>query len=557
MDARFYNSEEIDIDRLASDLVQAYVAQGFRAQEVGGRDQIMVQLKKGGDFEAIIGMQAALTLTIQRTMGGVLAMIGQQRWIDKAAVGAVGIVALPILWPLAVTAGVGAIRQASLTNQVLNMVDGLVRQQRPGLNAGPIPSYLLPQVQQQWGPPPSAVVTPAYVPPQIGSSQPSPQAALPPPAPRGLRCAHCNTPYEAGDTFCSGCGRPLTAPKAYCPNCNTELKAGLSFCPKCGASTFSTQSAANQPIPRPAPAQTPLYTPPPPVASTPQITYIPAVPPTPAPPAYEPPRPAPPVYTPPPTPPPTPVYQPPTPVYTPPPAPPKPPEPAYTPPAQLIPQDPVNPPAPQVFYVPSQQPAQAPTPPPKKEETVYYVPSQQPAQQPPSKSQPKVTVVPAKEEPPPPKPRPQKQYYVPSNQALLQPTLPATPAQPDLTQAAQPAQAQAASEVETSDVLWGTLAFNDGQQIELQAEHAIVGRYDHDLGGIQPEVDLARITGADTVSRVHAALEHVGNTYTLTDLNSTNATRINGKRLEPDKATPITDGDTLQFGKITCTFKVA
>jgi pSer/pThr/pTyr-binding forkhead associated (FHA) protein len=61
--------------------------------------------------------------------------------------------------------------------------------------------------------------------------------------------------------------------------------------------------------------------------------------------------------------------------------------------------------------------------------------------------------------------------------------------------------------------------------------------------------------GADTVSRIHASLEHIGSTYTLTDLNSTNATRINNKRLEPDKATPISNGDTLQFGKITCTFE--
>ena len=33
--------------------------------------------------------------------------------------------------------------------------------------------------------------------------------------------------------------------------------------------------------------------------------------------------------------------------------------------------------------------------------------------------------------------------------------------------------------------------------------------------------------------------------------------RINGKRLEPDKATPINDGDKLSFGKVTCTFKKA
>jgi len=63
--------------------------------------------------------------------------------------------------------------------------------------------------------------------------------------------------------------------------------------------------------------------------------------------------------------------------------------------------------------------------------------------------------------------------------------------------------------------------------------------------------------GADTVSRIHAQIEHIGSEFTVTDLNSTNATRLNGKRLEPDKATPLNDGDTLVFGKVQSTFKKA
>jgi pSer/pThr/pTyr-binding forkhead associated (FHA) protein len=70
-----------------------------------------------------------------------------------------------------------------------------------------------------------------------------------------------------------------------------------------------------------------------------------------------------------------------------------------------------------------------------------------------------------------------------------------------------------------------------------------------------PEVDLGKMEGADTVSRIHAAFEHIGSNYTLTDLNSTNTTRVNNKRLEPDAEMPIDDGDTLSFGKVTCIFK--
>jgi hypothetical protein len=102
---------------------------------------------------------------------------------------------------------------------------------------------------------------------------------------------------------------------------------------------------------------------------------------------------------------------------------------------------------------------------------------------------------------------------------------------------------------------WGSLTFSDGNTVQLSGERALVGRYDHDLGGLNPEVDLSAMSESDTVSRIHATIEHVGSSYMVTDLNSTNLTRLNGKRLEPDKATPLNDGDTLQFGKVTATFK--
>src|SRR5438034_8575843 len=174
MDARFYNSDEIDIEQLANNLENFYRSQGYQVQQIGNRDQMMVQLKKGSDFEALIGMQAALSVIIQRSGGGVIAMIGQQKWIEKAAVGAVGIIAAPVLWPLMLTAGAGAIRQASLGNQVLNVVDGLVRQQRPDIQVGPVPVPIVPQIQQQWAPPPPQYAPPMPVytpPPQIIDAQ--------------------------------------------------------------------------------------------------------------------------------------------------------------------------------------------------------------------------------------------------------------------------------------------------------------------------------------------------------------------------------------------------
>lgn len=506
MDARFYNSEEIDINRLANDLENIYRAQGYQVQQIGSKDQVLVQLKKGGELETLVGMGVALSVIIQRTAGGVLAMLGQQKWMDKAAAGAVGaagLVFFPLL-PLAVTAGVGALRQMSLANQILNVVDGLVRQQRPSVQVGPVPAQLMPQFQQQWAPPTYSPPTPIYTPPvqyippppqpQVVTSQP---VTAPPPAPVNLRCPNCNTPYEAGDTFCTGCGRSLVAPKTLCPNCQAELKPDASFCPKCGTSIFQTLSATQAAKPAPTPAPQP-YTPPKPTYMPPAAPSRPTPPPQPQP---------------------------------------------YVPPT---PQEPPVAPQPKVTIVPGtskQQPPAAPKP-PSRPDTPYYIPSTQPS----TPDAPTVASTQASA-PQTQTPPAETQYYIPSTpQATPKAQTPPTPPKPIV---AKPASVPAYD----PNVTWGYLTFSDGKQVSLSGERAVVGRYDHDLGGINPEVDLGSMQGAETVSRVHAAFEHIGSAYTLMDLNSTNTTRINGKRLEPDKATPVNDGDTLQFGKVTCTFK--
>src|SRR5215469_2369195 len=273
MDARYYNSEEIDLERLANDLENMYRMQGYEVQQIGNKDQMMVQLKKGGDLVMLIGLQAALSVILQHTAGGTIAMIGQQKWLDKAAVGAAGLVFAPVLWPLMITAGAGAVRQASLGNQVLNVVDGMIRRQYPRVQIGPVPVQIMPQLQQQWAPSSSV---PAYV--------PSAPQYMPSSAKGTLRCPNCNTPYEEGDTFCSGCGRSLAPQKTLCPNCKAEIKPGLAFCPKCGASTFQTLPPTQQAIPpkptyTPPTPPTPTYTPPAPKQPAPQPKpYVPPAP---------------------------------------------------------------------------------------------------------------------------------------------------------------------------------------------------------------------------------------------------------------------------------------
>jgi len=487
MDARFYQSEEIDIERLAMDLENMYRLQGYEAQHAGTPDQMMVQLKKGGDLVALIGLQTALTVIIQRMAGGTVTMIGQQKWMDKAAVGAVGLVFAPVLWPLMLTSGAGAIRQASLGNQVLNTLDGLVRQRYPDVRPGPIPSQLMPQVQQQWAPPPQyGQSVPVYTPPVPVYTPTMPPAPAYTPS---LRCPNCNTPYEAGDTFCSGCGRSLAPQqRTICPNCKFEIKPGVAFCPKCGTSVFKAQPGTS--------AAAPTVAAPPPTPPAPTIpTYTP--PPAPRPPAA---RPA-----------------------TPPPAP-------YVPP---VPKDPPVVPKPSVTIVPGTSKPATPPPAPKQPPVPVYTP-------------------PAQSTPPPA--MPPTPVYIPPAQPTVQTNV--TPDSQTLQTPRPPIKARPTSQpAANTSTPWGKLLFSNGKEVELSGEQALIGRVDHDVQGITPDVDLSDVPGADTTSRIHATIEHVGSAYMLTDLNSTNATRVNSKRLEPDKASPINDGDALQFGKVSCTFK--
>ena len=493
MDARFYNSEEIDIERLATDLEQKYRIQGYEVQQIGNKDQMMVQLKKGGDLAMLVGMQTALSVIIQHTSGGTVAMIGQQRWMDKAAVGAVGLVAAPVLWPLMLTAGAGAIRQASLGNQVLNEVDWLVRQQKPEVRLGPVPMQAMPQIQQQWAPPPQQYyqATPVYTPPVPVYVPPAQQPPQPVPTPAQsraqLRCPNCNTPYEEGDTFCSGCGRSL---KNLCPNCKAEVKPGVAFCPKCGASVFQTLSGTQSAIPpTSAPAAPTLY-----------------------------PQPAP-----------KPV--------TPPPAPKAQPAQPYVPPT---PQQPSVMPQPTITYIPGSSKPSAPPPPPKQPPVPVYVPPKQPVSDQPTLS-------------PTPAYTPPSQPGAPTGQPTVQTNV--TPDSQTPPTPRQPIKARPGSEPSASGKPWGKLVFSSQKEVTLSGEQMLIGRIDHDVQGINPDIDLSDLPGADTTSRIHATIEHVGSLYTITDLNSTNATRVNGKRIEPDKAAAINDGDTIHFGKVTCTFK--
>jgi hypothetical protein len=135
METRFYQTQNVDLQRIAQNLVYEYEAQGYETQQGGTPEQAIIQLRKENTLRAITGFNKELSIILEKVQGGTLIRAGAHDWIDQIAVGAVGLV----LHPLLITAAVGAVTQQNVIYDVLNSIDLQVRQQQP---------------QVQWGVPP-------------------------------------------------------------------------------------------------------------------------------------------------------------------------------------------------------------------------------------------------------------------------------------------------------------------------------------------------------------------------------------------------------------------
>lgn len=132
METRFYQTQAIDLQALAQNLMFEYQSKGYEAQHFGTPEQITVQLKKESTLRAITGFNKALGITAQHVNDGTLIRVGAQDWVDQITVGAVGLV----LHPLLITAAVGAVTQNNVVHEIMNSIDFQVRQQYPQAQMG-------------------------------------------------------------------------------------------------------------------------------------------------------------------------------------------------------------------------------------------------------------------------------------------------------------------------------------------------------------------------------------------------------------------------------------
>ncbi len=147
----------------------------------------------------------------------------------------------------------------------------------------------------------------------------------------------------------------------------------------------------------------------------------------------------------------------------------------------------------------------------------------------------------------------QSQPATPTPAATTAAPQPAAPSEPAAATTATAAPEAAAAPAPAGPRL---TVDESGVDIALPADKSeyVIGREDP-ISGIFPEVDLTPYGGENGgVSRQHARLSRSGSQWMLTDLNSTNHTRVDGARLEPNTPTEVKDGSKLQFGRLALTF---
>jgi len=93
------------------------------------------------------------------------------------------------------------------------------------------------------------------------------------------------------------------------------------------------------------------------------------------------------------------------------------------------------------------------------------------------------------------------------------------------------------------------LCSSRGKVFPLKTRRVVLGRNDL-ASGIVVDIDLSRVADEPgAVSRNHACIEQEGEYFYLTDLDSRNGTRLNGRKLAPYERERLQDGDAIELGR--------
>lgn len=121
-ETRMYALGELDAETVAESLEQYLsMTQNLQSQRIHAGQRIILQCTgDGAQWKKYLGLDAALTVEMA-VQGSVLTVtVGNAKWIDKAGVAAVGAI---FFQPLLITAGIGAIRQGTLPDEIFRFLE--------------------------------------------------------------------------------------------------------------------------------------------------------------------------------------------------------------------------------------------------------------------------------------------------------------------------------------------------------------------------------------------------------------------------------------------------
>lgn len=153
----------------------------MEVQSVATPNGYLIQAAQADTLRTLSGMKLATTveLTVNGTQLNVT--LGEGQWADKLGAGAVG---LFLLWPLAVTAGIGAYKQKKLPSEIFEVVYRCTMGEPTSFRTAGVPVNAAPT------------------------------------APAGAVCPQCGAQIFANARFCSACGAKL---QTVCPGCGFDI----------------------------------------------------------------------------------------------------------------------------------------------------------------------------------------------------------------------------------------------------------------------------------------------------------------------------------------------
>lgn len=184
MPTRTYEGVTADVPQLVTDLRERLERDDFEVLSTKTGLTVVLQARKAGKVRDLTGMSYALTVRITPQDGGTVVEVGKQKWMDKAAIGAISMIAL---WPLAVPAAAGAYWQYQITDEVWKIIEAHMARRSVA---------------------PSSVAV--------------------------LRCGECGASARGGSAHCPQCGAPIRFERR-CDGCDNNLDdPSARFCNRCG-----------------------------------------------------------------------------------------------------------------------------------------------------------------------------------------------------------------------------------------------------------------------------------------------------------------------------------